>query len=229
MARKGNMKKYLLRFDEDGAARVLKETEVSLVHPINKIISSFHNAGIFNITKNEIADILKNGISALDGIIPHPDVEGLNPLIVPIAKKEHEKKVEIIRRDVLKLESKQLFDGTMSTDVVALDMLDFLSSGECELSQDTKDKIKDCFSEYIETPRGCELYEIQHQLAELMQKFNDKLRESENIPHKTMPISARAIRARLFPLSAFHFKHTDDDDIIITPKSINFDAEVFED
>lgn len=229
MARKGNLKSYLLRFDEESAARVLKETEISLVHPINNIVSTFHNAGIFNITKSEIADILQNGDVTIDGMIPHPDIEGLNPLIAPIAKKEHEERVENIRRAVLKFENKQLFDGTMSRDILALEMLDFLSSGKCELSKATKDKINESFSEYIQTPKGCELYELQHQLAELMQKFNDKLRESENIPNMTMQISARAIRARLFPLGAFHFKHTEDDDIIITPKSINFDAEVYED
>lgn len=229
MARKGNMKKYLLRFDEDSAMRVLEETQSALVNPINNIVSSFHDAGITRISKNEIAEILNNGTDNLENMIPAPDIEELNPLVHPVVMQEHEKKVDAIRRAIHKMEGKQLFDGTLSTDVNALELLDFSDSGFCELSQATKERIKDSFSEFIKTPKGCELYELQHELADLMQKFHDKLREAESIPGMVMPINARAIRFRLFPLSAFIFKHTDDDNIIVTPKSINFDAEVYED
>ena len=135
------MKKYLLRFDEDSAMRVLEETQSALVNPINNIVSSLHDAGITHISKNEVAEILNNGIDNLGNMIPAPDIDGLNPLIHPVVMQEHEKKVDAIRRAILKMERKQLFDGTLSTDVNALELLDFSASGFCELSQATKERI----------------------------------------------------------------------------------------
>lgn len=186
------------------------------------------NSGGFDVGFEEIKKILKNGISIIETIIPPVDKDGVPAQIVPMLEKERQNNIDVIYREYSKFKN-NMADGMPLNSSKAITMLEMNDAGMICISDKTRKGIEEECKEYITTSIGCELYEMQHELADLMQKFHDKLEEATNIPGKTMSMDVKAVLYTLFPLSAFHFKRVDDDKIIVTPKTINFDPIKIED
>lgn len=214
-------KKYLLYGNEEIAEKRVSFINEIMVNPLNKLISKIQDAGGVISSLEDINNILNNGSDAIDVLIPPIDNVAIPASLISVAEKERQGKMNAI------------WDACSAIsnlpDDVSLSMLEMDASGCVAISPSIKERIQEECREYIKTPIGCELYEIQHELAELMQRFHDKLDEALNIPGKTMNASAKAVLYTLFPLSAFQFKHNDDDKIIVSPKTINFDPFDIED
>lgn len=207
-------KKYLLHGNEEIAEKRVSFINEIMVNPLNKLISKIQDAGGVISSLEDINNVLNNGSDAIDALIPPIDNGAIPPSLISVAEKERQAKLIAIWDAYSAISN--------LPDDVSLSMLEMDASGCVAISPATKKQIQEECKEYIKTPIGCELYEIQHELAELMQRFHDKLDEALNIPGKTMNVGAKAALHTLFPLSAFQFKHNDDK-IIVTPKTINFD------
>lgn len=207
-------KKYLLHDNKEIAEKRVSYINEIMVNPLNNLISKIKDAGGCISSLEDIKNILNNGSDAIDALIPTID-EVIPASLLSVAEKERQSKMDAI------------WDAYSAIcnlpDRVSLSMLEMDASGFVVVSPAIKEHIQEECKEYIKTPIGCELYEIQHELAELMQRFHDKLEDAMNIPGKTMPLDAKAVLYTLFPLSAFHFKRINDEKIIVTPKVINFD------
>lgn len=207
-------KKYLLHDNKEIAEKRVSYINEIMVNPLNNLISIIKDAGGCISSLEDIKNILNNGSDAIDALIPTID-EAIPASLLSVAEKERQGKMNAI------------WDACSAIsnfpDDVSLSMLEMDASGFVVVSSAIKEHIQEECKEYIETPIGCELYEIQQELAELMQRFHDKLEDAMNIPGKTMPLDAKAVLYTLFPLSAFHFKRINDEKIIVTPKVINFD------
>lgn len=208
-------KKYLLHGNEEIAEKRVSFINEIMVNPLNKLISKIQDAGGVISSLEDINNVLNNGSDAIDALIPPIDNGAIPPSLISVAEKERQGKINAIWDAYSAISN--------LPDDVSLSMLEMDASGCVAISPAAKEQIQEECKEYIKTPIGCELYEIQHELAELMQRFHDKLDEALNIPGKTMNVGAKAALHTLFPLSAFRFKHNDDDKIIVTPKTINFD------
>lgn len=207
-------KKYLLHDNKEIAEKRVSYINEIMVNPLNNLISIIKDAGGCISSLEDIKNILNNGSDAIDALIPTID-EAIPASLLSVAEKERQSKMDAIWDAYSAICN--LPDG------VSLSMLEMDASGFVVVPPAIKEHIQEECKEYIETPIGCELYEIQHELAELMQRFHDKLEDAMNIPGKTMPLDAKAVLYTLFPLSAFHFKRINDEKIIVTPKVINFD------
>lgn len=207
-------KKYLLHDNKEIAEKRVSYINEIMVNPLNNLISIIKDAGGCISSLEDIKSILNNGSDAIDALIPTID-EAIPASLLSVAEKERQSKMDAIWDAYSAICN--LPDG------VSFSMLEMDASGFVVVSPAIKEHIQEECKEYIKTPIGCELYEIQHELAELMQRFHDKLEDAMNIPGKTMPLDAKAVLYTLFPLSAFHFKRINDEKIIVTPKVINFD------
>lgn len=215
-------KKYLLHDNAEIAERRVSSINECMVNPLNNMISKIKDAGVTNVSLEDVKNILINGIQAIEYLVPPID-RGVIPVqLVPMAEKERQDKITSIWNEYSIMEN-NLPNGMPIKSSKAISMLEMSVSGLVNINQATKEQIEEECKEYIKTPIGCELYEIQLELADRMQKFHDKLEEAMNIPGKTMSLDAKAVLFTLFPLSAFHFKRTDDDKIVVMPKIINFD------
>ena len=219
-------KKYLLHDNAEVAQQRIASIKENMVDPLNNFISTIK--GVSDISFEDIKKILKNGNQVIESIIPPVDIDGVSSQLVPILEKERQDTIGTIWREYSKFKNNTA-DGMPINSSKAISMLEMDESGFIRISEKAIKNIEEECKEYIITPIGCELYEIQHELADLMQKFHDKLEEATNIPGKTMTMGAKAVLYTLFPLSAFHFKRIDDDKIIVTPKAINFDPINLED
>ena len=219
-------KKYLLHDNAEVAQQRIASIKENMVDPLNNFISTIK--GVSDISFEDIKKILKNGNQVIESIIPPVDIDGVPTQLVPILEKERQDNIDTIWREYSKFKNNTV-DGMPINSSKAISMLEMDESGFICISEEALKNIEEECKEYIITPIGCELYEMQHELADLMQKFHDKLYQALNIPGKCMSVEVRAVLYTLFPLGAFYFKRTDDDKIIITPKAINFDPINLED
>lgn len=218
-----------MRRNDDCVAQQIESTNKLLIQPYNDMIAALKNAGVVDVTMDTIKAIAKNGVEEIESLIPAID-ETTTGCIRRVAERERETNTRNVVRCYDVIKGNHIYSGVAadSDEAIAMMQLDD-TTGFVELSEAAQTDIVEICSEYISTPIGCKLYEMQQELAEKMQAFYDKLQEAKQIPNTTMSIDANAVLWRLFPLAAFHFKHDENDKVTVTPKAINFDPIANED
>ena len=205
------------------SAANIADVEKNLITPINGFFQALKNAGVATLSLDELKDCIIGGYATFESLIPASETTGVANALTPLIEAERTKKLHSVDVAFGKINGR-IYNGVSvkSSDALAMIALDE-ATGFVVLSDDARNAIMEEHKVYIESETGIELYNIQHELATLMQKFYDKLQASFKLPGKVMPASAHSIANMMFPSAAFYYKHDADGNLTIEPRPINFD------
>lgn len=235
MARTNKNEAVLLKGNSEMAQRHIQNVEDVFIGNLNAVANSIKELRIGNPTKDMLIDMITNN--------------GKNTYLVAV-----EKIVNIDIRDVLLEKARQeefgrlwggvqesvrpffdssniVFNGMRINNPALFDWFEVDESGTPYLTDAKKQEIIDGVREYIKTEKGIELYHLQHEIVERIQRMHDIMEEIANDDAKDLPLAAKSMRLygmhQMYEVKEVQTKNKDGEVVGVKtefcPRCINFD------
>ena len=242
MARTKKNEAVILKGNSEMAQRHIQNVEDVFIGNLNAVANSIKELRIGNPTKDMLIDMITNNgknthLVAVEKIV---NIDNGDVLLEKARQEEFGRLWGGVQESVRPFfdSSNIVFNGMRINNPALFDWFEVDESGTPYLTDAKKQEIIDGVREYIKTEKGIELYHLQHEIVERIQRMHDIMEEIANDDAKDLPLAAKSMRLygmqQMYEVKEVQTKNKDGEVVGVKtefrPRCINFDpAEVEQD
>lgn len=235
MARQKNNEPVVLKGNSTMAQRHIQNVEDVFIGNLVAIANGIKNLEIGNPTKDMLIDMITNNgenthLLAVEKIMNADNSD----ILLGKARQDEFCRLWNGVQDAVRpfFESSNIvFNGMRINNPALFDWFDVDKNGMPYMIESKKQEIIESVREYIKTDKGIELYHLQHEIVERIQRMNDIMDEIANDNELDLPSAAKTLRLygmhQMYEAKEVQTKNEDGDVVgiktIYKPRCINFD------
>lgn len=225
------MEKYLIKRNAEVAEANINNIEENYIAPLRTLAFAIKTLAIGDVTKDHLRDAIDNDAHEIQRLFNETHkTDGMDERLAKVASDVDNDKLKRLYDAIAPFKSsmKTVYTGIQVGSTELLEIVDIDETGMPYLKDEIKDIIFEGAKEFATTQNGKDLFDLHHKIAKELQVLYNGMVEIHNKPGQSLSFDGKTALL-YFPLGLFDIRANDDGNLVINPRSINFDPVVEDD